>query len=842
MDEVVHAISDRYGFYHAGMFLIDDHREYAVLQAASSDGGRRMLNRNHRLRIGQVGIVGYVADTGEARIALDVGDDAVYFDNPDMPDTRSEMALPLTVGNEVIGVLDVQSNERNAFTEEDVSALQTMADQVAIALENARLMEESNRALQQLEDTTRQRIGSAWRQRAVLRPTAYRYTGVRVEPEESPGDTLANGFPDRIQIIEDAEGRQLIAPVRLRGQVLATIALRQDAEARPWNTEDVALVERLTAQIGIALENARMLDEIRARADKEQFVAEISAKVRESMDRGTILQTAVREIGVALGTDRAYVQLIEGTGDETYGRVDVSPVLAGHNETTNLAISRGETVSYVSPASAAALAAPLKVHNQVIGAIGLESDSGQQWLPQEIELVETVSTQVAQALENAHLFLEAQQAAQRMSALYTVGSTISQLGNLGGVFESLASVLVDQLGFTNAWIALVDRQGEALTGIADAGTGVASETSTRRIPLQQGARNPAVRAVLERTHMIINDVGTDDRAFDLAEPVRAALGRMIVTPIMVGDRAAGVVAVDRPLSTPALSVADADLLRSIADQAAVALQNADLLEETRRRASQLSAAAAVARDATRTLNVDQLMDQTVTLISEQFNYYHAGVFLIDNDSEFAVLRAGSSEGGRRMLEKGHKLRIGQVGIVGHVAHTGEPRIALDVGSDAVHFVNPDLPDTRSEMGLPLTVRDSVIGVLDVQSTEAGAFVEDDIAVLQTLADQLASAIANARLFEAVQHDATRRALINEVQRAAVTSLQPEKLLTNAATVISRRIRRASAMFLWNPGKRVLQNIIVCDAHGDEITFDHKINLTHASHPQILSKLIDSPRT
>jgi nitrate/nitrite-specific signal transduction histidine kinase len=139
-----------------------------------------------------------------------------------------------------------------------------------------------------------------------------------------------------------------------------------------------------------------------------------------------------------------------------------------------------------------------------------------------------------------------------------------------------------------------------------------------------------------------------------------------------------------------------------------------------RRTVQLEAAAEVAREATAIRDVAQLLDETVHLISERFGFYHAGVFLVDDAREYAALRAASSEGGRRMLERGHKLAVGKVGMVGYVTGTGEARITLDVGEDAAHFVNPDLPETRSEITLPLRVRGEVIGALDVQSTEEAA--------------------------------------------------------------------------------------------------------------------------
>ena len=140
-------ISDEFGFYHVGVFLIDDAREYAVLSATNSEGGRQMLERNHRLRVGEQGIVGNVTSTGIPRVTMDVGEDAVFFDNPDLPETHSEMALPLRISDQVIGALDVQSKETEAFTDEDIQTLSLLANQVSLAIENARLFEDTRRAL-----------------------------------------------------------------------------------------------------------------------------------------------------------------------------------------------------------------------------------------------------------------------------------------------------------------------------------------------------------------------------------------------------------------------------------------------------------------------------------------------------------------------------------------------------------------------------------------------------------------------------------------------------------------------------------------------------------------------
>ena len=285
LNETVRLISDRFGFYHAGIFLIDEAGEYAVLRAASSEGGRRMLARGHRLAVGKVGIVGTVAGTGRPRIALDVGEDAVFFDNPALPLTRSEMAVPLKVGDRVIGVLDVQSVEPEAFTDEDVAVLQTMADQIALAIENARLLEESRRALEELERLYGVRAREAWEIVASSRPAVYRYTGTDVEPLPAPVPPTGEG-----------DGRHLTVPIRLWGQAIGSILLQRTEEQPPWSPEERRLGEEIGEQIALALENARLIAETESRAARERMLAEMTARLTRSLDIDALLDAAVREL------------------------------------------------------------------------------------------------------------------------------------------------------------------------------------------------------------------------------------------------------------------------------------------------------------------------------------------------------------------------------------------------------------------------------------------------------------------------------------------------------------------------------------------------------------------
>lgn len=202
-------------------------------------------------------------------------------------------------------------------------------------------------------------------------------------------------------------------------------------------------------------------------------------------------------------------------------------------------------------------------------------------------------------------------------------------------------------------------------------------------------------------------------------------------------------------------------------------QLAEQNEALQLRSRQLQTVADVARSIVSSRQVDRLLDLVTRLVSERFGFYHSGIFLLDEAGDFAVLRAASSPGGMRMLEREHKLRVGQVGIVGYVTGTGEPRIATDVGSDAVFFNNPDLPETRSEMALPLKLGDLIIGALDVQSIEPDAFTQEDVTLFTTLADQISVAIENANAYEITQRNLDEMKEMDRVKSQFLANMSHE---------------------------------------------------------------------
>ncbi|MBN2004968.1 MAG: GAF domain-containing protein [Anaerolineae bacterium] len=322
LNNVVTLISERFGFYHTGVFLLDETGTWAILQAASSEGGRRMLVRGHRLRIGEQGIVGYVAAFGEPRVALDVGADAVHFANPDLPDTRSELALPLQSRNRILGVLDVQSVEAEAFGGEDIVTLQILADQIAMAISNAQLFQAAQENLIALQRAHGEYSFQAWVELArTLEGGGYRYHQKALSPAgEIWRPEMARAVREG-QVVQAAGRSDTVAiPLRDRDQIIGVMDARKPEGAGAWTEDEITLLETLGRQLEVALGSARSYQETRIREAREQTVRRITDSMRRSLEVDMVAQRAVQELGQTLGAGTVSIRL--GTIDRLLSQAD----------------------------------------------------------------------------------------------------------------------------------------------------------------------------------------------------------------------------------------------------------------------------------------------------------------------------------------------------------------------------------------------------------------------------------------------------------------------------------------------------------------------------------------
>jgi GAF domain-containing protein len=362
--QTVDLIRDRFDFYHAGIFLVDETGEWAVLQEATGEAGAQMKAQGHRLAVGETSMVGWTALHRQPRVALYAGEDAVRFANPLLPYTRSEMTLPLMVGGRLLGVLNVQSTEEAAFDEDDVRVLQSMADQITVALENARRVSDEAALLETTSPIYRasRRLTTAKATSEVAdaiiasvaetgadgclvvefefsptgEPEALLYRGVwrrDREPEFQPGMRLpivASPFPIEMvsslwtvvdveqdkrlpqsarQVFMETGARALVnIPLHAREKVIGQVVVLR-ATSGPFSNAALRLYEVLSDQAAVALERAQLLEEVQERVEQEQMTRQMIDHIRRAVDIEQALQTTAEELSQAMRVPRVSIEL-----------------------------------------------------------------------------------------------------------------------------------------------------------------------------------------------------------------------------------------------------------------------------------------------------------------------------------------------------------------------------------------------------------------------------------------------------------------------------------------------------------------------------------------------------
>jgi len=309
--QAVELIRERFDLYYVGLFTLDETGEWAVLRAGTGEAGRAMLARGHRLKVGE-GMIGWSIANAQARVALEAGADAVRLATAELPDTRSEAALPLRSRGRVLGAITVQHTVPGAFDADAIVVLQTMADQVAVALDNARLFADSQEALESLRRAYGEVSRRAWIELSRAQPDlGYR----RDEHGLSPaGGAWQPQMEMALRTGEPISGRGddatiLTIPLKVRGEVIGVIDAHKPDGAGAWTAEEAALLETLADQLDAALDSARLFEEAQRRARDEQQLRTVTSQVRATPELDAILQTVVQEVARALGVERAFVQL-----------------------------------------------------------------------------------------------------------------------------------------------------------------------------------------------------------------------------------------------------------------------------------------------------------------------------------------------------------------------------------------------------------------------------------------------------------------------------------------------------------------------------------------------------
>ena len=317
MDEVVNLIVINFpDIYHAQIFLVDADRQYALLRASTGEAGQMLLRRGHRLAVGSVSVIGQVTQLGQVVVARDTAASPVHRRNEYLPDTRAELAIPLQIGDRVIGALDVQSKQAGAFRPDEIAILQTLADQIAAALENARLYQELTRRMADIERINRDATRTAWQD--------YIYSQ-RMRSLASTAGVLTGSDLSDLRRRAIAEARVVVGqvtsygtvpvavPIQISGQPLGAVEWELPAEL--VNENQLLLAQELASRLAVSLDNARLFEESQRAAERERIVNAIAGKLTSQTEIAFILQTAAREVGQALRAPRVQIRLHHANGD-----------------------------------------------------------------------------------------------------------------------------------------------------------------------------------------------------------------------------------------------------------------------------------------------------------------------------------------------------------------------------------------------------------------------------------------------------------------------------------------------------------------------------------------------
>ncbi len=670
-------IVERFGYYHAGVFMLDHSGKVAILRAAHGPSADEMLGRGHSLEVGSASIVGWVSATNSPHAATDVGDDTIHSRNELLPDTRAEVGVPISVGDTVLGVLDVQSIYAEAFDDATISVLATLSSQIATAIQNVKLFASSDVNLNELD-------------------RLYRAT------------------------------KDVAQEKTVRGILNITSRTLREAP----------FITALFSPKGRGME-------IFSVTDPDHDISDLSLPA--------FIDVALAEVNSRLDIEMTIFDLNETTYFPK-AFIDV-PRKLGCQVMTLLPLVNGETIEAI---------------------IMVGSQTKERLTPTALQPYINLVDMIAITFEkNLALKLTERRLAE-LESISIMNQTMATASDLASLFPSLHEQVRQILGDFTFVIAIYDEVTDTIEIPYYYENGEIS--SIAPFPLGEGLTSIIVHT--GQPLMIVEDTEKRSQALGaklLGRPAKSWLG----SPLQVSGKVIGALIVQDLEHEKSFDENSLRFINTLAAQVSGAIYNVQLLEDSRQRAIQLGSAAEIARDISSSLHLDELLQKSVNMIRDRFNFYHASVFLIDPSGEYAIVRESTGEAGAQLKRNGHKLGVGSKSTVGYVTGRGETLVIENTEKDATYYANPLLPDTRAEAAVPLKVGERILGALDIQSTKAHAFTEDVLQTIYIIADQLAVAVINTELFADTQEHLSQQRLLQHITTSAASGTTLEEALRGA---------------------------------------------------------------
>ena len=786
------------------VFLYDGKR-LAFGAALWEDGRRQKPYAEPRPQ----GLTYTIARGGERIVIPDVNSHPLFRD---YQWGGSIVGLPLRVSERVVGVMNVAFERPHVFDESELRVLGLLADQAAIAIENARLYEETRRrALEQetLREATLALTTALDRNRVIERILAqlqqvapYDTASVQLLRENRMEIVGGRGFPNLPDllgtsfpadgdnpnsevirtrapfIVEDAPavyeafrkdphrqaaGRSWLGVPMLVGEQLVGMIALDKREPGFYTQGHARLAEAFAAQAAVAIENARLFEEEKRRSTQLALINEVGGQAASILDPDRLMQEVTRSIRESFNYYNVALLLL----DEEHREVVLRAIAGGFEHVTPgdyrqsidegiigfvartgnpwLANDTSKDPYYVKGFSEviltkSELCIPIKLGDEIIGVLDVQSIRLNAFDQADVVAMEAVADRLAMGIQNARLYEE-------MAGLYDVGLAVTSALELDKTLRAIYEQVNHLMSFDTFYIALYDEaRGELRFDIfVEEGEWLPKFTKE----LDEGGLTTWI--VQSKKPLFVGDFEKESPPVVPGQVGKPETRSWLGFPLLVRDKIVGVISV-QSFRPHAFTKEDERILSAFANQAAIAVENAWLYEETRQRTLQLQTVEEVGRRVSSILDLDELFPYVAQAIQQSFGYYHVDIFLVEPATGCAVFKASSDPVLEKVWkEQGLCFEIGEEGMIGWVAHTGEPLLANDVSQEPHYLPDELLPETKSELVVPLKVEERVVGVLDVDSDELNAFDEDDLFVLQTLSNQVAIAIENAHLFEETEH-------------------------------------------------------------------------------------------
>ena len=722
LNRTANLIVERFRQYHVSIFLIDEAGENAVLHEATGDAGRNLKAQGYKIPTNSPSIISWVSRNNTPRVVSNTATDDLHLKHELLPETRSELAVPITYGDQVIGVLDIQNTEVNTFEAEFIEVLQTIASQVGTAIQNFRLLEGTEFSLQEI---------------SVL------YAGSRKISQAQTADQIFQIVNQTIQ-----ETTFISAVYLPRGERLALVV--SEGQQPSYST-------RLPSFLNISAERAQV------------YLNENTPTIiREVNQPATPIHAELLAMPQEVGCEAAaYIAV------SYEGKLNALMIIA---TTERGSLTQGALQPYLS-----------------------------------------LSDMAANALQRAQVFSNTEARLSNLEILNSFSEAMATETSQDKIYTRIHTRLNQMLGDVDFFVALYDADQDRVSFPYAVEQNEAREIDD--IPLGEGLSSLVIKN--KEPLLLVDDVENKAAAMGaklVGKPARSWMG----IPLMVSDEVIGLIGLQDAERDNRFDELDLELASTLANQVAGAIRNVRLVEESQKRASQLQTAADIAREASISLDLDELLRKSVYLVLERFNFYHASVFLMDSANEYAYVQESTGEAGQQLIAQRHRLAVGSQSVIGYVTEHGTPLVVNDVVNEPTHHFNPLLPETAAELGIPLKIGDRVLGALDVQSTEAFAFTPDDVEVLQILADQLAVAVVNAQLFSDTQTHLAQHRLIHEVTSVAASSTRVEESLESATKGLMETLGDHVAILLLDSEGENLQ--VAASAGYQEDVFGMQIPL------------------